>query len=84
MATRSEGSDFEQEVQAQIKALRDQLDTLMAKAGPAATEAVRDVRRAAHDQMDTVCAQVRAEPVATLMIAGAGAVVGFILARLTR
>jgi ElaB/YqjD/DUF883 family membrane-anchored ribosome-binding protein len=84
MAARSDGSDFEQEVQAQIKALREQLDDLVAKAGPAATAAVRDVGRAAQDQMDTVCAQVRTQPIATMMIAAAGAAVGFILARITR
>lgn len=78
----NDGSDLD--IPAQIAALRAQLEELVEKGGAAATQAVHDVRRAATGEMDTICAQVRTQPVATAMIALTGAAFGYLLGRMMR
>lgn len=80
----SSSSDNNQDIQAQLAILRAQLEELAEKGSAAATDAIRDARRAATSEMDTVCHQMRTQPVATAVIAIAGAAVGYLLGRLTR
>ena len=84
MATPNVFGDAEQDIQKQLAALRAQLEELVNKGSAVAGDAMRDARRAATVEMDTVCSQMRTQPVATAIIAIAGAAMGYLLGRLTR
>jgi hypothetical protein len=81
---RSDIQGAENDIQAQVAALRAQLDALIASGTATAAEAVRDVRRATAGEFDTVVAQARNEPVASAILALGGAVLGFVLGRVCR
>ncbi len=84
MATGSISGDAEQDIQAQIAQLRAQLDALVSEGSVAAAGIARDVKRIAASEMETVCTQMRTQPLATAVVALAGAAVGYILGRLVR
>ncbi len=84
MATRTETDGAPQDIQAQIAALRDQLEKLIDSGSATAAGVVRDVRRATASEVDTLVTQARTEPVATALFALGGAVLGFMLGRICR
>lgn len=84
MATIGNNSDAEKDIQAQIAQLRAQLDALVNDSSTAAAGIARDVKRIAAGEMETVCTHMRTQPLATAVVALAGAAVGYILGRLVR
>ena len=84
MAVPSGRDGVDLDLQAQVAALRAQLDKLLEDGTATAAGVVRDVRRATAGEFDTMAAQVRNEPVATAMFALGGALLGYVLGRLAR
>ena len=84
MAILSGSNGTESDLQAQVAALRAQLDKLVQDGTATAAGVVRDVRRATNHEIDTMTAQARNEPVASAIFALGGALLGFMLGRICR
>jgi F0F1-type ATP synthase membrane subunit b/b' len=84
MALQSDIDSAGADIQAQIAALRTQLDKLVHDGTAAAAGIVRDARRATATEFDTVVSQARNEPVASAVFAIGGAFLGFLLGRMCR
>ena len=90
MASMSDrASDVGTDAQAQIRQLRDQVDSLMReRVGPTmsglgerAQDAARQARDMAHDQTEALSSRVREMPIASILIAAAA---GYLIGRLSR
>lgn len=84
MSARDQDATMTNEIASQIADLRQQVEQLARQGSHLAAQAARDAAHAATDEMDTIHRQVREQPVATLVIAGMGALVGYALARIIR
>jgi len=84
MATRIDTDGAPQDLSAQVAALREQLDKLLENSGATAAGMVREARRATVIEIDTLTTKAREEPVATALFALGGALLGFVLGRLSR
>ena len=90
MASMSDrASDIGADAHAQIRQLRDQVDSLMReRVGPTmsglgerAQDAARHAREMAHDQTEALSSRVRDMPIASILIAAAA---GYLIGRLSR
>jgi ElaB/YqjD/DUF883 family membrane-anchored ribosome-binding protein len=89
MAANTDANSAETELHAQLRQLREQVETLInERARPALTEAAHRAedamqkgRDVAQDQLDHVSSHVRSQPITSVLVAAA---IGFVIGRLAK